>query len=240
MASFPRAAWLWVWLRPSRAARRSCWLPVAGLAAGAAFDGRRGVRLGQLPKADTEQADLERERGELATSPEASGTSWRGSTTPRGLSRELAIQVADQLMAHDALRAHARDELGIHETTRARPIQAAVASAASFTAGRRHRRSWRRCCLPDSDTGRRGSDPGAPPRARGRCGSPWRRPAHPRGPARCVLGCGGHGVYCRRRTALWRNRLTRLRLRRRGVVPTKEKCSGRGNNDRGSNRGRRF
>jgi VIT1/CCC1 family predicted Fe2+/Mn2+ transporter len=53
----------------------------------------------------------------------------------RGVSRDLAVQVAAQLMAHDALGAHARDELGIHEITRARPIQAAVASAASFAVG---------------------------------------------------------------------------------------------------------
>jgi VIT1/CCC1 family predicted Fe2+/Mn2+ transporter len=86
-------------------------------------------------QADTEQADLARERGELAASPEAERTELAGLYVARGLSRELAIQVADQLMAHDALGAHARDELGIHETTRARPIQAAIASAASFAVG---------------------------------------------------------------------------------------------------------
>jgi VIT1/CCC1 family predicted Fe2+/Mn2+ transporter len=86
-------------------------------------------------QADTEQADLSRERGELATSPEAEQAELAGIYEARGLSRDLAMQVADQLMAHDALGAHARDELGITETTRARPIQAAVASAASFAAG---------------------------------------------------------------------------------------------------------
>jgi len=86
-------------------------------------------------QADTERADLARERGELATSPEAERAELAGLYITRGLSRELAIQVADQLMAHDALGAHARDELGMHETTRARPIQAAVASAASFAVG---------------------------------------------------------------------------------------------------------
>ena len=86
-------------------------------------------------QADTEQADLARERGELATSPEAERAELAGIYVSRGLDRELAFQVADQLTAHDALGAHARDELGIHEITRARPIQAAVASAAAFAAG---------------------------------------------------------------------------------------------------------
>jgi VIT1/CCC1 family predicted Fe2+/Mn2+ transporter len=86
-------------------------------------------------QADTEQADLSRERGELAASPEAERAELAGIYMARGLNRELAIQVAEQLTAHDALGAHARDELGIQETTRARPIQAAVASAASFAVG---------------------------------------------------------------------------------------------------------
>jgi VIT1/CCC1 family predicted Fe2+/Mn2+ transporter len=86
-------------------------------------------------QADTEDADLARERDELATSPEAERAELAGLYVKRGISPELATQVADQLMAHDALGAHARDELGIHETTRARPIQAAAASAAAFVAG---------------------------------------------------------------------------------------------------------
>jgi VIT1/CCC1 family predicted Fe2+/Mn2+ transporter len=86
-------------------------------------------------QADTEQADLAREREELATAPEAERAELAGIYVKRGLSTDLAGQVADQLMAKDALGAHARDELGIHELTRARPIQAAVASAASFAVG---------------------------------------------------------------------------------------------------------
>jgi VIT1/CCC1 family predicted Fe2+/Mn2+ transporter len=78
---------------------------------------------------------LTRERRELATSPEAERAELAGIYVSRGLDRDLAAQVADRLMAHDALGAHARDELGIHEVTRARPIQAAVASAASFAVG---------------------------------------------------------------------------------------------------------
>ena len=107
---------------------------VAGLVAGA-LSMAEGEYVSVSSQADTEQADLSRERGELETSPGAERDELAGIYMARGLSRELAIQVADQLMANDALGAHAQDELGIHETTRARPIQAAVTSAASFAAG---------------------------------------------------------------------------------------------------------
>lgn len=107
---------------------------VAGLAAGA-LSMAAGEYVSVSSQADTERADLARERVELATSPEAELDELAEIYVTRGLRRELAIQVADQLMAHDALGAHARDELGMHETTRARPIQAAAASAASFAVG---------------------------------------------------------------------------------------------------------
>jgi len=107
---------------------------VAGLVAGT-LSMAAGEYVSVSSQADAEQADLSRERGELATSPEAERAELAGIYTSRGLSRDLAVQVADQLMAQDALGAHALDELGIHETTRARPIQAAVASAASFAVG---------------------------------------------------------------------------------------------------------
>ena len=107
---------------------------VAGLAAGA-LSMAAGEYVSVSSQADTEQADLARERGELASSPESERDELAGIYITRGVGRELALQVADQLMARDALGAHARDELGIHETTRARPIQAALASAASFAAG---------------------------------------------------------------------------------------------------------
>ena len=107
---------------------------VAGLAAGA-LSMAAGEYVSVSSQADTERADLARERGELEESPEAERAELAGIYVTRGLSEELAIRVADQLMAHDALGAHARDELGIHEITRARPIQAAVASAASFAVG---------------------------------------------------------------------------------------------------------
>jgi VIT1/CCC1 family predicted Fe2+/Mn2+ transporter len=107
---------------------------VAGLVAGA-LSMAAGEFVSVSSQADTERADLSRERGELATAPEAERAELAGIYIHRGLSRDLADQVADQLMAHDALGAHARDELGIHEITRARPIQAAMASAASFAVG---------------------------------------------------------------------------------------------------------
>lgn len=86
-------------------------------------------------QADNEQAELERERQELATSPEAEHKELAGIYIGRGLQPELARQVAEQLMAHDALDAHARDELGITEMFKARPLQAAAASAVSFAIG---------------------------------------------------------------------------------------------------------
>jgi VIT1/CCC1 family predicted Fe2+/Mn2+ transporter len=107
---------------------------VAGLVAGA-LSMAAGEYVSVSSQADTEGADLVRERGELASAPEAERAELAGIYMSRGLSRELAVQVANQLTAHDALGAHARDELGIQEMTRARPIQAAAASAASFAVG---------------------------------------------------------------------------------------------------------
>jgi VIT1/CCC1 family predicted Fe2+/Mn2+ transporter len=117
---------------PSRAAILLA--AVAGLAAGA-LSMAAGEYVSVSSQADTERADLARERGELATSPEAERAELAEIYVRRGLGQELAVEVADQLMEKDALGAHARDELGIHELTRARPIQAAVASAASFAVG---------------------------------------------------------------------------------------------------------
>ncbi len=107
---------------------------VAGLAAGA-LSMAAGEYVSVSSQADTEDADLARERGELADAPVEERAELAALYVARGVSPELALQVADQLTAHDALGAHARDELGIHALTRARPIQAAVASAASFAVG---------------------------------------------------------------------------------------------------------
>jgi VIT1/CCC1 family predicted Fe2+/Mn2+ transporter len=107
---------------------------VAGLAAGA-LSMAAGEYVSVSSQADTENADLARERVELATLPQEEHSELAGLYVARGVSPELAAQVAAQLMAHDALGAHARDELGIHELTRARPILAAVASALAFAVG---------------------------------------------------------------------------------------------------------
>jgi VIT1/CCC1 family predicted Fe2+/Mn2+ transporter len=86
-------------------------------------------------QADTEAADLAQELVALRDSPEAELAELRDIYIGRGLSRDLAVQVARQLMAHDALEAHARDEIGITDAGKARPLQAAFASAFAFTAG---------------------------------------------------------------------------------------------------------
>ena len=86
-------------------------------------------------QADTEHADLAKERRELAEDPESELFELTGIYVRRGLQPELARQVAEQLTAHDALGSHARDELGITDTLRARPVQAALASAAAFAVG---------------------------------------------------------------------------------------------------------
>jgi VIT1/CCC1 family predicted Fe2+/Mn2+ transporter len=86
-------------------------------------------------QADTEEADLGRERIELETDWEHERQELATIYSGRGLEPALALQVADQLMAHDALGAHARDELGISEIHRARPVQAALTSAAAFAVG---------------------------------------------------------------------------------------------------------
>jgi VIT1/CCC1 family predicted Fe2+/Mn2+ transporter len=106
----------------------------AGLVAGA-MSMAAGEYVSVSSQADTERADLARERQELAEDVESERVELASIYAKRGLEPALARQVAEQLMAHDALGAHARDELGISETVSARPIQAALASAASFAAG---------------------------------------------------------------------------------------------------------
>ena len=107
---------------------------VAGLVAGATSMAA-GEYVSVSSQSDTENADLERERQELADEPEHEHAEMTEIYIQRGLDAELAAQVATQLMAHDALGAHARDELGISEMLTARPVQAALASAAMFASG---------------------------------------------------------------------------------------------------------
>lgn len=107
---------------------------VAGLVAGA-MSMAAGEYVSVQSQADTERADIERERQELEFQPEPELAELTAIYVGRGLDERLARRVAETLMASDALGAHARDELGITETLRARPVQAAFASAFSFAAG---------------------------------------------------------------------------------------------------------
>ncbi len=106
----------------------------AGLIAGA-MSMAAGEYVSVHSQSDTEKADLARERAELAADPASEERELTAIYVSRGLAPDLAQQVAAQLTAHDALGSHARDELGISATMSARPVQAAVASAASFAAG---------------------------------------------------------------------------------------------------------
>lgn len=107
---------------------------VAGLVAGS-MSMAAGEYVSVHSQADTEHAELERERAELETNDKGEHKELAAIYVARGLEPSLAKQVAQQLMAHDALGAHARDELGISATLSARPIQAALTSAVSFAVG---------------------------------------------------------------------------------------------------------
>ena len=107
---------------------------VAGLVAGA-MSMAAGEYVSVSSQADTERADLDREREELAAHPEREHAEMTAIYAGRGLDVELASNVATQLMAHDAIGAHGRDELGISDTSTARPVQAALASAGTFSVG---------------------------------------------------------------------------------------------------------
>ena len=107
---------------------------VAGLVAGA-MSMAAGEYVSVSSQADTEAADLDRESAELVNDPEFEHLELAAIYRKRGLSAETAESVATQLMAHDALAAHARDELSITHITTARPVQAALTSAATFTTG---------------------------------------------------------------------------------------------------------
>ena len=107
---------------------------VAGLVAGA-MSMAAGEYVSVSSQSDTEQADLSRERKELSESPDSELDELAEIYVKRGVEREIARQVAQQLMSKDALAAHARDELGMSEITTARPVQAALTSAAMFSTG---------------------------------------------------------------------------------------------------------
>lgn len=112
---------------------------VAIAGAAALFAGAMSMAAGEYvsvsSQADTEKADLGREQRELEQQPDFERDELARIYQARGVERQTAIEVAAQMMAHDALAAHARDELGLSKATSARPLQAAVASALTFTAG---------------------------------------------------------------------------------------------------------
>jgi VIT1/CCC1 family predicted Fe2+/Mn2+ transporter len=114
--------------------RQMLQIGIAGLVAGA-MSMATGEYVSVSSQADSERSDLERERRELENDEDAERAELAGIYVQRGLKPALAREVALQLMAHDALGAHARDELGLSATARARPIVAAGASAASFAVG---------------------------------------------------------------------------------------------------------
>lgn len=119
----------------SDASRSSVMLAgVASLFAGA-MSMAAGEYVSVSSQADTEKADLAREKHELAQRPDLEREELTRIYQERGVDRETAQEVADQMMSHNALSAHARDELGLSETMTARPLQAALASALTFTAG---------------------------------------------------------------------------------------------------------
>ena len=107
---------------------------IAGLVAGA-MSMAAGEYVSVSSQADTEEADMARERHELATQPEAELAELAAIYEQRGVAPELARQVAEQMMAKDAFEAHARDELGLASHVMARPVQAALTSAVTFAAG---------------------------------------------------------------------------------------------------------
>jgi VIT1/CCC1 family predicted Fe2+/Mn2+ transporter len=107
---------------------------IAGLVAGA-MSMAAGEYVSVQSQADTERSDIAKETRELAEDPDSELAELTNIYVRRGLQPSLARAVAEQLTAHDALGSHARDELGITETLRARPVQAALASAAAFTVG---------------------------------------------------------------------------------------------------------
>ena len=166
---------------------------VAGLVAGA-MSMAAGEYVSVHSQADTEQADLELERAELKADDQGEHKELTAIYVARGLDPSLAKQVAQQLMAHDALGAHARDELGMSDALAARPIQAALASAGSFAVG---------AAMPllvtamapagDSDSSCIRNFPRVPRASRRTgCTCGWRGSNDWRNP-RYVLGCTGYG-----------------------------------------------
>ena len=176
---------------------------VAGLVAGA-MSMAAGEYVSVSSQSDTEQADLARERKELSENPEFELDELADIYVKRGVDRELARQVARQLMAKDALTSHARDELGISESTTARPVQAALTSALSFSVGAAMPLlmvvvSPAGCACPDRGCCLLGlSGPSGSDRRKGR-----RRQCSARHGPSDILGRVGDGTHRRHRETFW-------------------------------------
>ena len=215
---------------------------VAGLVAGA-MSMAAGEYVSVHSQADTEQAELKRERKELKADDKGEHKELAAIYVARGLDPSLAKQVAQQLMAHDAIGAHARDELGISETLSARPIQAALASAGSFAVGAAMPLLVT-AIAPEAGLIPRLWNFTVFPRASWRvgCARGGRRRYGGRN-TRHVLGCTGHGYDRRRRGAVRnscvsginrrRERLSKASIEASGFDP---KCSSRGARVVGSGR----
>lgn len=187
---------------------------LSGLIAGA-LSMAAGEYVSVSSQADAENADEKKERGELVNQPEAELLELTGIYEKRGLTRALAEQVARELTAHDALSAHLRDELGIHEVLKARPLQAAVASAASFIVGALPPRSSG-CSLGTQQPGSSGRGHHAVPSGRPRRGRgpAWWSVAIARHSAGRGLGGNSNGSHLRNRRLVWRARCPLIALLR--------------------------
>ena len=183
---------------------------VAGLVAGA-MSMAAGEYVSVSSQSDTEQADIGRERTELAANESNERKELAAIYVKRGLDPTLANQVAEQLMAKDALAAHARDELGISETISARPVQAALTSAVTFAVGAAlpllvvviapATQPRAPCCRNFSILSRTSR----------RSGGLYRRRAHPnRNGAGYLLGSSGNGNNRRHRSFVWNGRVKRI------------------------------
>ena len=184
---------------------------VAGLVAGA-MSMAAGEYVSVHSQADTEQADLARERAELRSDDKGEHKELTAIYVGRGLDPSLAEQVADQLMAHDAIGAHARDELGMSETLRARPIQAALTSASSFAVGAAMPLDHH-CLSPGGKSDYlRGGHFTAVSRASWCAGRPrGRRQCHAERNTCHLLGGACHGDDGSRRILVWNRRIGGLR-----------------------------
>ena len=193
---------------------------VAGLVAGA-MSMAAGEYVSVSSQADTERADLAREAAELAANPEQEHAELAGIYVRRGLDAALASSVAAQLMRHDALGAHGRDELGISDTLAARPVQAALASAATLRRGRRAAAADGSAVSGfDADVGRVGQLAGLS-RAAGLAGCTGRGRTDDRVCcARRLLGRIGNGIDRRSGRAVRGRRLRSLRPAPGGVTPS--------------------